>query len=168
MAGSTLSCSCGVTVEIPTLSRLRTDAGESSTHRNTVETIRQMIRDGELPVGQLCPWSGRPADDVMLVDIQCERSWVRDGDMDTRKAIAYVLCFGWIGAIIASNKSRPREECGRDTSVTVPLRISSDVRQKLLRLRRQRQWRTVLRQVPIYRQLLKEFPTARIRPASPA
>ena len=145
------------------------NAGESVIPRNTLETIRQLIRDEELPNGQLCPYSGRPANDVIWVHVECERSWVRGGDMDTGKAIVWVLFLGWIGAIIAtidSSNSRPREECGRDTSVAVPLRISSDIRPKLLRLRRQGEWKAILRRVPIYAQLLNDYPTAKITRAS--
>ncbi len=120
-----------------------------------------MVRDGALPAGDICPVSGRPANDTILLHVQCERPWVRGGDpWDTGKVIVYVLLFGWLGALIASRKTPPDEKLGRDTSVTIPLRISSDVRPKFERLRRQRKLKSLLPQTPIYSTFLKEYPEA--------
>jgi hypothetical protein len=156
-----MKCSCGKSVDVPTLSNLRKSAGQSAIPLSTIDRIRIMVRDGALPAGEICPVSGRPADETILIDVQCERAWVRGGESwDTGKVIAYVLLFGWIGALIASRKSQPYEELGRDTSLTVPLRISSEVRPKLQRMRRQRKLKSLLSQTPIYSQLLKEYPEA--------
>lgn len=100
-----------------------------------------------------------------MLHIQCERSWVRgSGEWDTGKIIAYMFLLGWIGALIAWSKSKPKEEFGRDTWITVPIRISTQVRTRALRMRRQSKLRAVLRKTPIYSRLLQEFPGATVTP----
>ena len=137
-----------------------------------------MILNGELPQGFTCPYSGRPANDTIFLHVQCERSWVRGGEfedtdesMDTIGAGVFSLVFfGWIAAptaLIAMAMSKPREELGREelgrnTSLDVPMRISTDIRPELMRMRRQRKLKALLRQTPIYSQLLEEFPSATI------
>jgi len=163
-AGSTLRCRCGRSVDVPLLSSLRKSAGDEAFPLSTIERIRAMIRDGELPSGDICPCSGRPADDGILVHVQCERTWVRGGEpINSSKVLGCFLVFGWIGALIASLRMRPREDLGRDTSIQVPLRVSSDVRPKLLRMR-QKALKAILRQTPVYAQLLDEFPEAEVVP----
>ena len=164
-AGSTLTCRCGRPVDVPPLSSLRKSAGESPVPLNTIERIRAMIRSGELPSGDVCPYSGRRADDTMLFHIQCERTWVRgSGEWGTGKIVIYVWLLGLIGALIASLKSGPREELGRDISLEVPVRISADARPKLIKMRRQKTLKALLCETPIYSQLLQEFPGATIMP----
>jgi hypothetical protein len=140
------------------------NAGQSPVPRNSLETIRKMIQDGELPSGETCPYSSRPADDQISVHVECERSWIRGGNIGSGQAMVYWLLFGWIGWLILRGKSRPREEFGRDTSIIVPLRISSDVRSQLLRLRGQKKWKAILRHVPVYAKLLEDYPRAEISP----
>ncbi len=124
-----------------------------------------MIRNGELPTDKVCPLSGRNADETIEFHIHCERSWVRGGEpTDIGKILAYYMLFGWTGAIIASRKMQTREEFGRETSVTVPVRISSDVRAKIFRMRRQKTLKSLLHNVPIYQRLLREYPDAIVMP----
>ena len=112
-AGATLTCRCGRFLDVPGLSTLRKSAGECPIPRNTIERINAMIHNGELPSGEICPYSGRPANSSIYFHVQCERSWVRGGDsIDAGKAVALVLFLGWIGALIAYRKSGPREELG--------------------------------------------------------
>lgn len=166
-AGSTVGCTCGRTITIPLLSALRRSAGQST--KTTIEQIEEMIRNGELPTDKVCPISGRNADETILFHIQCERSWVRGGEpTDIGKILAYYMLFGWIGAIIASRKMQTREEFGRETSATVPLRISSEVRAKIFRTRRQKTLKSFLHHVPIYQRLLREYPDAVVTPSKSA
>jgi hypothetical protein len=48
-AGSIVVCQCGAGLDVPPLSRLRASAGEDPIPRNTIEHIRVMIRNKELP-----------------------------------------------------------------------------------------------------------------------
>ena len=160
-AGSTMTCGCGRSVDVPTLSSLRKSAGESAIPSDTIETIQAMIRGGELPSGDICPYSGRPANDTIFFHVQCERVWVRGGESLESGNFAYMF-LGWIGALIALQKLRPREELGRDISLEVPLCISSDVRPTIMGMRRQRGLKALLCQTHIYAQLLQEFPRATV------
>ncbi len=162
-AGTTLECKCGRAVCVPALSALRQAAGETPIPLNTIERIEAMIRDGELPSGNVCPVSGRPADRVVHLRVECEQSWVRGGDpMDSGAGFAFMLLFGWIGLMLASRASRPREELGRDTAVTVPLGVASEARSKVMRMRRQKALKALLRSTPIYAELLDQFPDAHV------
>lgn len=165
-AGSTIACVCGAQIAVPLLSALRRSAGETAIPLNAVETIQALIRDGELPQGDLCPYSGALANLTFHVRVQCERSWVRGSEpIGARDAVTYVLFLGWIGALIAYGKSRgQREELGRDTIIELPLRVSADAAVKLARLRSQRTWKALLRKTPAYARLLDEYPDARITP----
>jgi hypothetical protein len=124
-----------------------------------------MIRNGELPSGELCPHSDRPATETVYIGVECERAWLRQGDGSMASSIFTWLLFGWIAALIELRKSASSEEVGRDTFVELPLSISSDARERILGLRRQSQLKSLLRKVPIYSQLLDEFPEAIIFPA---
>jgi len=82
--------------------------------------------------------------------------------MDSGAVVAWTLVFGWIGALIAIRKSRPQEVLGRDTFLRVPVRVSSEALPKLVRMRRQKKLKAILRETPIYAELLDEFPEATV------
>lgn len=166
-AGSTLRCECGRPLEVPLLSILRRAAGEPPIPLSTIERIASMIRDGEAPGGDVCPYSGRPANDCVLVRVQCERSSVRGGGGDGSglTILAYGVLFGWIDLFIAAREEAlPLEVLGRDTYLEIPLRVSSDVASQIARIRRQRTLKRLLRQTPIYAALLDEYPDAHVTP----
>lgn len=124
-----------------------------------------MIHSGELPSGDTCPYSSRPAKSTIYFHVQCERSWVRGGDSwITGKVLASVLLLGWSGAWLAARESPPSQEFGRDTVLELPLRVSSDVASAVMRIRRQKKLKVLLQQTPIYARLLEEFPDADVRP----
>ncbi len=109
-AGVTLECKCGRSLVVPALSVLRRNAGETPIPLNTVERIQAMIRDGELPSGHGCPYSGRPADSVVHVRVKCEQSWVRRHDSDDGgQALAWTLFFAFLGGWFVSwtNRASP-------------------------------------------------------------
>lgn len=155
-AGSSTECRCGRQLDIPRLSELRSAAGETPIPLNTVERIRAMIRQGELPVGDVCPYSGRPANETVYFDVQCERTWVR------RRGPKFF--FGWIGLLMALYHDGPREEFGRETTIRVPLRIAGEARGQILRMRSQSKLKRLLLQTPIYGELLREYPQASVSP----
>lgn len=161
-AGSTFACQCGRSVVVPTLSTLRKSAGESAIPLSSIERIEIMLRNGELPTGDICPVSGRPTDDTIQFHVQCEKMWVRGGS-SFWQVLAYVLFFGWLGLLIHQEPEEV-ERFGRETSILIPLRISSEVRPKILRMKRQKKLKALLAQVPIYSQLLNDFPDATITP----
>ena len=158
-----MPCSCGRSVTVPSLSTLRTSAGKSAVPLNTLDAIRKILRDGSLPEGVVCPYSGRLANEVIYFHIQCERTWAAGGDREDflTRFIGFFV-FGWVGALIASQRSASSEALGRDVSIEVPVRISGDIRHQLLRTKRQRKLKDLLRQTPIYAKLLQEYPGATV------
>lgn len=166
-AGSRIACACGRSLDVPTLSSLRKSAGESPFPLSTVERIQAMIRDGSLPSGDVCPYSGRAANDTVFFHVQCERAWERGGDSrQIAEIILYFLLCGWVGALFVAARSKPAKQMvfGRNTLLEVPLRISSDVRKKVLGIRGQKKLRALLCHTPIYSELLREFPDATVAP----
>ena len=164
-AGSTLLCDCSRPIDVPLLSALRRAAGQTAIPLSTLETIEAMIDRGELPSGDLCPHSGRHADRTIFFHVQCERAWVRgDTDAQSGKAMLYVLLFGWFVAIVASliesKRVRQRQELGRETSIELPLRISSEAASTIAKIKKQAALKSLLKSTPIYAQLLDEFPEA--------
>ena len=163
-AGTSVPCACGATVEVPTVSGLRKAAGEEAIPMSTIGRIRAMITQGELPTGEICPISGRPVDDVVFLRVQCERTWVHGRDSLGWIDLLACLVSGWLLVYAALLGSPPPEVMGRDTVIDVPLRISKESRRRLLKTRRQRKLRLLLESIPVYCELLSEFPEAMIVP----
>ena len=156
-AGASVICDCGKTVPVPLLSALRRAAGESN--RTIIEELRFQIANKELPYGNLCPFSGKLADYIVTINVQCERSWTRGGEeLSLNKIIAFYIPFGWLGALIASRRMMPLEEFGRETVIDLPLKVSTEMRSQVTRMRSQKSLKTALRTVPIYEKLLDEYP----------
>ena len=169
-AGSTVLCECGCSLTVPSLSELRASAGQTTYAVSTLGRIRRMIRDGELPCGDLCTLSGRRTKDTFVLRVECERVWTRGSQSDCMdRAFFGFLFFGWLGAIIGWGKEERRpQELGRKTTIEVPLRVCSEFHGRLARKRRQRYLKNLLRQVPVYAALLDEYPQAVVLPVKPA
>ena len=161
-AGSEVTCSCSRQVTVPTLSELRRSAGLNPIPLNTVETIQRLVLNGELPNEKTCPISGRIEVTTVLFRIDCESKWVKGREpMSIHWIVVYVLFLGWLGALLAAIRNdTPREELGRDVSVDVPMRISSDSLTNVLKLTSQRKLKRILKHNPIYAKLLSEYPAA--------
>jgi hypothetical protein len=88
------------------------------------------------------------------------------GELSFGKLLFFYMLFGWISLFFVKPAALTEETLGRDTSVDVPLRVSSDVRESVCRLRGQSRLKKMLRCTPIYAKLLKEFPRAVVKPVS--
>lgn len=164
-AGSTIQCSCARTISVPRLSQLRVAAGENSVPQSAVERVQAMIHRGELPTGNICPLTGRPANCVVYVNMQCEQKYVRKIHGDSSVSLLPLLFGGVVGhllALLLSQRPAGNEVLGRDTWIDLPLRISSDAKSKFLRCR-QSKLKSLLQQTPAYAELLKGYPHATLR-----
>lgn len=122
-----------------------------------------MIRDGELPPGSLCAVSGVLTDDVLEFIVQCESPYI----VNDRS--------GWLWSLVLApfvfklwlheSYTQEPQVYGREVSVRIPLRVD---RREHARLRKagQRSIRRLLMDIPIYAELLREYPSARIIVAS--
>jgi hypothetical protein len=147
------------------MSALRTAAGETPFPVSTIDKIKAMVRDGRLPAGDVCPFSGRPANETVYFHVQCERTTTHAGKTFDLGTFLMIFLPHGVGAHKARKvEFEPAKEVGRNTLVEVPLRISSDVRKQVLRVRKQKKLKELLAHTPIYASLLLEFPDAIVRP----
>src|SRR5207248_3134255 len=124
---------CGRTIRVPRLSELRVSKGMDASESNIRDTIARMIREGSLPWEHSCAVTGVQTDDVMLFDVQCERSYVKGKTSKRWGTILLVLgffaclpvaIFMWL---IGSDLFKTSvERVGRNVVVTIPLRVSND------------------------------------------
>jgi hypothetical protein len=123
-----------------------------------IDTIRRMIADGSLPWGETCMVSGSPTDEVLDVVVHCERVHAA---RESSKLMVLFALLSPILALLALREER-REPLGRETSVSVPLRVSSPFHRKLARRGSRGELRRLLRSVPVYAELLDRYPDATV------
>lgn len=164
-AGTNVSCACGRSVSVPTLSKLRQLAGQGAYEAGTIDTIVRMVRDGELPSGDTCAISGLPTSDSYELYVQCESRWIKGPGTGQYLFALLMIVFlpFWIIWFVGNTLfDKEHRELGRDRGVYTPLRIREEHHQQLRRMRSQAKLRKLLRAVPIYEQLLDEFPQAKV------
>lgn len=125
-----------------------------------------MIRDGELPEGQLCVISGVPTTDSLDLYVQCESTWIKGPGQGRYVLVVLMILFlpFWIIWFLVGKAllDEERRELGHNRGVSVPLRVSQQCHEQLRRSS-QSHIKKLLRTVPVYAQLLNEFPKARVR-----
>jgi hypothetical protein len=169
-AGATLTCECGKDVFVPSMSELRKSVGENSVPQNSIQKIRAMVRNGELPTDNMCPLTGERPDTTLKLYIQCERSWKirvisNDDVVDADKAVALLLMPKLLSLyffVRDLTRKKNYEKLGRDTALMVPLRIASKNLPPLRGVRRWKKIKKILRQSPICAEFLKEYPRAKL------
>jgi hypothetical protein len=164
-AGTNLECRCGRTVPVPPLSKLRTLSGHGAYESGIIDTINRMVRDGELPYGELCAVSGFPTSDVCNLCVQCESKWIKRAGSDRyfMMFVGLVLApFFLLPFLLRVARNEQTELHGRERRVYIPLRVRSDFHEQLRRTRNQRTLRAWLRSVPVYAELLDQYPQAKV------
>jgi hypothetical protein len=81
--------------------------------------------------------------------------------LGTSVAMAALVAFLCSPILALAMTLRPPRDVGRDTVVLTPLRVSAKHHRRLLRSS-QRALKRWLKTVPVYAQLLKEYPRARV------
>ncbi len=157
-AGTEVACACGRAVKVPRLSQLRTATGKAAYKPTVIEAIERLTREGDLPFSETCALCGMPTSDSIELYAECERARYRPPSV----VPWWLLWLPWAPVIWLMSKflPLPGETQGRDTGVTLPLRVCKRDQGRLPR--NQRKLRDLLRPVPIYEQLLEEYPRARI------
>jgi hypothetical protein len=142
---------------------LRQQAGLGAFESGLPDRIHRMISAAELPSGNCCACCGRPTDHVANLRVQIESVWKR-GPGQTRYMVllAAVLIspfWWWRALFFESLFDENEQELGRDRFVETPLRVcEEDVR--TLNKASRRKLQRLLRTVPIYDDLLSEYPSA--------
>jgi hypothetical protein len=164
-AGGDVTCTCGRNVPVPSLSELRQQAGESAFESGIADRIHRLIATSELPPRSCCVDCGRPSTDVAELYVQIERLWMRGPGRTRYLALLLAMLispFWWLRALFfESLRDETRQELGRDRFVDTPLCICDEDRPKLKHVH-QRKLKRLLQTVPIYAELLREYPGSRI------
>jgi hypothetical protein len=166
-AGGSVTCPCSRILRVPRLSQLRVALGLAAHETNVRDTIARMIGEKALPWGVCCAVTGMPTEDVMWFDVQCESTYTK-----TNKrwgmyliVISLLLPLGFFVRLLGlSMLTEDPERLGRDIVVGIPLRVGKESQAKLKRWWSQRRLRKALSSVPIYHELFREHPAARIYP----
>lgn len=159
-AGSKLSCGCGRTVTVPSLSELRSQAGQSAYSVSPELVIEHAIRTGEYPIDNRCVECGQDTDQQIVIEVECERV-IRKGGGTSFWAILGAV-FIWWPLILFSNRSEERE-FGRHKVYHLPVPACEPCRRSL---RGTADLRVCLASIPVYDQLLEKFPNAKVRRSS--
>jgi hypothetical protein len=154
-AGAVLKCECGRRVPVPSLEKLRADAGLNA-YDFAPEFVIEHARDvSELLHDRACVGCGAADADLAWVHAECEKS--QTVGEPSRLALALGVL---VSPLFFLAWFRPRGEVvGRDKAYDLPLPVCARCgptltgRDALLR---------ALNKVPIYERLLEKFPQARL------
>ena len=157
-AGGEVACECGETIAVPSLSKLRELSGKGAYEAGIIDTINRMIGSGELPWGDRCAVSGEPTSDAIDLYVEAERVF-QGGSNTALIALLAVVCSPLLALILAQ---KPRQDVGRTTIVHTPLRVAARNQRRVLRWSSQRAIKRWLRSVPVYAELLNDYPRAQV------
>lgn len=125
-AGTRFACPCGKTVEVPTLSVLRTTVIEGETSPETEVAARGRL--GQLPLEEECVNCGRETDRVESVVLECERP--TSGFPVAAIVLGFVLfaCLGWMGVLLwyVFGRIRLRDVTGEYVAYELPVRVCGE------------------------------------------
>ena len=165
-AGAQLCCGCGRTLSVPPLSELRQQAREIAYAAATCDSIRFQSDSGELPPVGRCAACGLATQETFDFYVECERTKVKDLVPNHWYGIQLLLVlfhpiFFVTRMFHHASLDKPLIETGRDTVVRTPLCMDATC-SATLRRAGQTRLQELLGSVPIYQQLLDEYPGAKI------
>lgn len=187
-AGTTIACSCGRDVPVPRLSELRVRAGEGQFESGVTSKIERMVSTGELPHGHACVVTGFPTDDYVEIQVICERETYLPSDEPEVSGFGFLAIGGFLMLALASlithlwkgliellrriaesfRQPAPPDDWALDPMnqelvvVLCPLRMIASHHETAATTgcRRLKRW---LQTVPVYRDLLQQYPQAQCR-----
>ncbi len=154
-AGVSFACSCGRTVDVPTLHMLRASAGEQPI--SPAVQIQGMLLNNELPGTRDCVNCGCGTDHLIRVSVACEQLTAGDQVKASDVMVGCLLfgVLGWFAGILMA-RSRPPVERGREVSFTLPVRVcEACATDRSLDVIRKDLFAT-----PVYAALLDQYPNA--------
>jgi len=158
-AGAEIACRCGLTFVAPRLSQMRRSAGEDAYAKNAMERATARIANGELPGPECCIISGMPTIDVLYVTVQCEQEWTRRPNNNVAMLLG-ALFSPWLAIAMRQRDKRPSSIHGRNSTLTLPLRIDRTEQPRLLKRHR---WPAVKKLVAEHCEgLFEEYPEAKV------
>ena len=157
-AGGAKRCPCGNVNAVPSLSALRRQAGQQSYEVKIADKLRYMFADGELPPNKECAQCGCKTANVLECSVECERPYSKG------RGYWIAVLLGFIAPLLALltmiGDGRNSEVHGQELVVRTPLPLCPGCAADLT-LRRKRLIK-LLCSVPLYAQLLEEYPQAAV------
>lgn len=161
-AGGCKICICGKANAVPSLSELRRRAGKQSYEVGIADKLRSLFTDGELPPNNVCVSCGSPTSNVFACTVVCQRPYSKGRGL---WATVLLGIFTPLWNLFALNREYADQEVfGQELVVHTPLPICSPCTAKLQA--NKHSIRKFLRRVPLYEELLQEYPDA-VADASP-
>ena len=122
LAGAEVQCRCGRSLVVPSLSRLRSDAGLLAYSPGIADRVTRLVESEEQFLGDNCSQCGRQTSDVLSGTIVCEEVY-RRGQGSTFSYRLLLMLVHPIALLIhlMFHRDQEVEELGRE--VSAPLRL---------------------------------------------
>lgn len=157
-AGRAIDCTCGRTIEIPTLNQLRASAGEST---SVIEIeLFLKLQEGLLPDETRCLSCDVPTEETAYTLAVCEESTSSEPTL-LKMIFAFILFIASAPLHLGLFSLNDREEDihhGRTVKYNLPLRLCTPCRKRTWR----RQIKRYVLMVPIYQRLLAKYPHTKL------
>jgi hypothetical protein len=163
-AGREVTCHCGQSIKVPRLSELRRLAGQPAFEVPARDRIRQLLLDGGLPPDPICRISQRPTSDVIHITVVCDVPRPSGGFSWSWQVILMVAAFFvscWLLPLYLIISRDQPQVLGSETVFRLPVPVAAD-RQAQVRDYSEIELFRLLWTVPLYAQLLTEYPQARV------
>jgi hypothetical protein len=160
-AGAQLTCSCGQTVAVPSLDRLRESVGLGPTRPNPEMVIESLLAAGHLPETHDCVWCGKTTHETIIISTECERAFKKRETGGWFLTLILFAAFG-IFALLKSAVYRGEsceEEYGRDRIYPLPVPLCLECQAPALHALQLKQ---LLASFDSYRRLLDKYPEAKV------
>jgi hypothetical protein len=164
-AGATFDCACGRTIEIPSLSDLRTRAGLPTNALSPEFIIEHLLAAGQMSLPTACLECGAEPCPTVCVRTECERAILKRSGGISWPIVIFCLIFcqpflvWYLWSLFVYPQAQEETEYGRDKVYSLPLPICSNCRDAL---RDTARIKALLGKVAEYRMLLEKFPNASV------
>jgi len=157
-AGATIVCACGQAIAVPSLSKLREQAGLPPYDPGPLMLIQHLLATNQLPGTNRCGACEQETDRVVEVRAQCETGYrTESNDRSFGEVLFWILVF-W-PVLLFKSRRRTVNDFGRDTVLSLPLPVCDGCRQSLGRRKAIKQ---AVQKIPLYGELLQKFPDAKL------
>jgi hypothetical protein len=157
-AGATIVCACGQAITVPSLSKLREQAGLPPYDPGPLLLIQHLLATNQLPGTKLCAACGHETDRVVEVRAQCEKSYRTESNDRSFGVFAFWFLFFW-PVLLFKSRRRTVNEFGRDLVLSLPLPVCDFCRKSL---KRRKAIKQAVQKIPLYGELLQKYPDAKL------
>lgn len=162
-AGGAISCKCGRSISVPSLSKLRMLVGEEAYVTNPVEAILKAQNVGHDPAGEVCLLCGSKTPRFHRITALCEQSHVKRSSHDPNNFLHWLfLPVVWNFVLWFLHKDVDAVRQGHDREVTLLLPICEPCESVSGQLNRSDSGKKLFLLVPLYAQLLEHYPNLKL------